>query len=62
MLRRWRPQQNEERLLVGPGYVDGGYVFCRPDGAVYSPDRFRRKSSASRSSSTGPAPANRCRG
>ncbi|MEX2659057.1 MAG: site-specific integrase, partial [Acidimicrobiales bacterium] len=32
MLRRWRAQQNEEKLLVGPGYVDEGYAFCKPDG------------------------------
>ena len=43
MLRRWRAQQNEERLLVGPGYLDGGYVFSRPDGSVYDPDRFSRE-------------------
>lgn len=43
MLRRWRAQQNEERLLIGPGYLDGGYVFCRPDGSVYDPDRFSRE-------------------
>ncbi len=44
MLRRWRAQQNEERLLVGPGYVDQGYVFCKPDGAAaYNPDRFSRE-------------------
>lgn len=43
MLRRWRAQQNEEKLLVGPGYVDEGYVFCRPDGSPYDPDRFSRE-------------------
>ncbi len=43
MLRRWRAQQNEEKLLVGPGYVDEGYVFCKPDGTVYDPDRFSRE-------------------
>ena len=43
MLRRWRAQQNEEKLLVGPGYTDGGYVFCKPDGTVYDPDRFSRE-------------------
>ena len=40
MLRAHRKTQNEERLLVGPGYVDHGLVFCRPDGAPYHPDRF----------------------
>ncbi len=43
MLRRWRAQQNEEKLLVGPGYLDEGYVFCKPDGTVYDPDRFSRE-------------------
>jgi integrase len=43
MLRRWRVQQNEERLLVGSGYVDEGYVFCRADGRPYDPDRFSRE-------------------
>lgn len=43
MLRRWRAQQNEEKLLVGPGYVDESYVFCKPDGSVYDPDRFSRE-------------------
>ena len=37
MLRRWRALQNEEKLLVGPGYADEGYVFCRPDGSVVRP-------------------------
>jgi integrase len=43
VLRRWRAQQNEEKLLVGPGYLDEGYVFCKPDGGVYDPDRFSRE-------------------
>ena len=43
MLRRWRAQQNEEKLLVGVGYVDEGYVFCRVDGSPYDPDRFSRE-------------------
>jgi integrase len=43
MLRRWRAQQNEEKLLVGPVYVDDGYAFCKPDGTVYDPDRFSRE-------------------
>ncbi len=43
MLRRWRATQNEEKLLVGPGYVDEDYVFCKPDGTVYDPDRFSRE-------------------
>lgn len=43
MLRRWRAQQNEEKLFVGPGYGDEGYVFCKPDGSAYDPDRFSRE-------------------
>ena len=30
MLLAHRKTQNEERLLVGPGFVDKGLVFCRP--------------------------------
>jgi integrase len=43
MLRSWRARQNEERLLVGPGYDDRGFAFCRPDGSPYDPDRFSRE-------------------
>lgn len=59
MLRRWRAQQNEEKLLVGSGYVDEGYLFCKPVGTVYDPDRF--SFSASRRSSTGPTSTSRYR-
>ncbi len=40
MLRAHRKTQNEERILVGPGFVDQGLLFCRPDGSAYHPDRF----------------------
>lgn len=43
MLRTWRAQQNEEKLLAGAGYEDEGFVFCHPDGNVYEPDRFSRE-------------------
>ncbi len=43
MLRRWRPRQAEEKLLVGAGYRDEDFVFCHPDGSVYDPDRFSRE-------------------
>jgi len=43
MLRRWRAHQAEEKLLVGTGYDDRGFVFCHPDGSVYEPDRFSRE-------------------
>jgi integrase len=28
---------------VGGGYRDEEFVFCRPDGSVYDPDRFSRE-------------------
>jgi integrase len=43
MLRGWRARQNEERLLVGPGYQDLDLVFCHPDGRPYEPNRFSRE-------------------
>ncbi len=43
MLRRWRARQAEEKLLVGDGYNDEGFVFAHPDGSVYHPDRFSRE-------------------
>jgi len=43
ILRAWRATQNEERLLVGAGYQNGGFVFCKPDGTPYHPERFSRE-------------------
>lgn len=43
MLRGWRARQNEERLLVGPGYQDLDLVFSHPDGRPYEPNRFSRE-------------------
>ncbi len=43
LLRRWRARQNEEKLLLGAGYHDDGFAFCRADGNVYHPDRFSRE-------------------
>lgn len=43
MLRSWRARQNEERLLVGPGYEDLDPAFCHPDGRPYEPNRFSRE-------------------
>ena len=43
MLRRCRARQAEEKLLVGAGYNDQGFLFCHPDGSVYDPDRFSRE-------------------
>ncbi len=50
MLRRWRAQQNEERLLVGPGYLDEDYVLCKPRRTVYDRTASAASSSASRTS------------
>ncbi|MGI8755211.1 MAG: tyrosine-type recombinase/integrase [Acidimicrobiales bacterium] len=43
MLRRARARQNEEKLLVGAGYQDDGYIFTQADGTVLHPDRFSRQ-------------------
>jgi len=32
LLRAWKAQQNQERLLLGPAYRDYGLVFPLPDG------------------------------
>lgn len=38
VLRAHRQVQVAERLVVGAGYTDHGYVFARPDGAPWKPD------------------------
>jgi integrase len=38
VLRRHRPVQLEERMRLGPAWVDSGYVFCGVDGAALHPD------------------------
>lgn len=43
MLRRLRSEQAEEKLRLGPGYNDEGYVFCQWDGQPYHPERFSRE-------------------
>lgn len=43
VIRRWRARQNEEKLLLGAGYHDDGWVFCKADGTVYHPERFSRE-------------------
>lgn len=43
LLRRWRARQNEEKLLLGAGYQDDGWAFCKADGTVYHPERFSRE-------------------
>jgi integrase len=62
MLRRWRAQQYEEKLLVGVRYIDEGDVFCRPDGARTTPTASVGSSPASRSSTSGRTPTSRYRG
>ncbi|NLO27356.1 MAG: site-specific integrase [Actinobacteria bacterium] len=39
-LKAHRAQQNEERLLMGPGYQDLDLVFARPDGSIWPPMQF----------------------
>lgn len=38
-LREHRRAQLEERLLMGAGFTDHGFVFCLPDGQPYHPER-----------------------
>jgi integrase len=39
-LKAWKRVQAEERLAIGPGYVDSGLVFTKPDGSGLHPQRF----------------------
>lgn len=41
-LRKWKAQQNKERLAFGEAYHDGGYVFTREDGQPLHPDRITK--------------------
>lgn len=43
VLRSNRANQNEERLFVGAGYQNDGFVFCKADGTPYHPERFSRE-------------------
>ncbi len=43
MLRRLRVEQSEEKLRLGPGYDDGGFVFAQFDGRPHHPERFSRE-------------------
>jgi integrase len=47
-LRSWRAQQAKDRLAMGAGYHDGGYVFTQPDGRPIHPksvtQEFNRRS------------------
>jgi integrase len=39
-LRTWRREQLQERMLVGPRFVDSGLVFTMSDGSPITPNRF----------------------
>lgn len=39
ILKDHRRSQAEERLLMGAGFTDRGFVFCLPDGRPYHPER-----------------------
>jgi integrase len=39
-LGSWRDRQAEERLVVGPGYQESGFVFTKLDGEPIHPRRF----------------------
>ncbi len=39
VLRAHRTKMLEQRLLIGPGFVDQDLVFCQPDGSPYHPER-----------------------
>jgi integrase len=43
VLRVWRREKLEERLLVGAGYRDHDLVFARVDGGPLHPERFSRE-------------------
>ena len=38
LLMQVRHRQEENRLFLGGGYKDGGYIFSRPDGRRYNPE------------------------
>jgi integrase len=42
VLREHRAEQLRQRLLLGPGFRDEGWVFCQPDGKPLHPTRFQR--------------------
>jgi integrase len=43
MLHRHRTEQADLNGILGAPHCDDGWVFCRPDGAVFHPDRFSRE-------------------
>ncbi|MBX6772229.1 MAG: site-specific integrase [Chloroflexi bacterium] len=43
LLRAWKAQQNQERLLLGPAYRDYGLVFTLPDGGPIDHHNLSRR-------------------
>ena len=43
MLVNHRERQGEIRRLLGAGYHDDGWIFCRPDGTPLHPELFSRQ-------------------
>jgi len=42
-IKRWRAQQAQEKLLLGPAYRDHGLVVCLSDGRPYDPQEFSKR-------------------
>jgi integrase len=43
VLKTWRRQQREEKMLLGPGYRDHDLVFCKATGEPLHPERVSRE-------------------
>lgn len=43
VLARWRTRQLEERIRLGAGWRDEGWMFTMPDGRVVDPDLFTHR-------------------
>src|SRR5690606_18986253 len=43
MLRELRERQAELKQMLGAGYHDEGWIFCRADGVPLHPERFSRE-------------------
>jgi integrase len=55
-------RQAELKLLLGAGYHDDGWIFCRPDGTPIHPERFSREFLRKQEPTTRPTPTSRSRG
>ncbi len=62
ILRSWRAAQNEERLFVGAGYQNDGFVFAKADGSLCHPERFSREFDRMQDRYSRPTPILRSRG